>query len=311
MRSRLVAAGVVVLSVWGASSAFADGNLEDYLETAASAEFHADGIVMCTWGTDSVAATYEITRTNGMSMVRGPSGDLMLVDGLMAVESGDGWYAVEVGEAAEWVLADRYSLGEAIPTTRLGRPSSRLVVYEDDVPRVRFVVDDASGVPLVTEVLDGEGRVFRLATLVDFQSGPSEEPAMPESYGTMQMLVPTSAVGDLPPFLAGYRRADTYGEPHGVLQGYYSDGLFSFSVFESKRGKTPDVFMTATVFTVDGSAYRRLVTPSNVWVQWHGPNRSYVLVGDLPPDHLFAVLRELPAPGDRGFIIRLWRRLFG
>jgi hypothetical protein len=36
-----------------------------------------------------------------------------------------------------------------------------------------------------------------------------------------------------------------------------------------------------------------------------------VLVGDLPPDHLLAVLVDLPEPGDRAIFVQLWRRLFG
>jgi hypothetical protein len=54
-----------------------------------------------------------------------------------------------------------------------------------------------------------------------------------------------------------------------------------------------------------------VVTPSQVWVFWNAPDRSYVLVGDLPPDHLVTALGGLPQPGERGLMVRLWRRLFG
>jgi hypothetical protein len=308
---RVVALAVVGVTLWGASTALADEDLKDYLESAAAAEFHAEGIVMSTWGTDSAAATYEVTRTDGMSMVTGPAGDLMLVDGLMAVHRGESWYAVEVGGSTQWVLADRYTLGEATPTTRLGRPARAFDVLEDGRPRLHFVVDAESGVPLLTEVLDGQGNVFRLATLIDFTSGPSAAPDHPSGYGSHEMLTPTTDTGALPATLAGYRRADTYEGSDGVLQGYYSDGLFSFSVFESKRGRTPNEFSGATSFQVADAIYLRLLTPSNLWVQWNSPDRSYVLVGDLPPDHLAQVLAELPKPGNRNIFVRLWRRLFG
>ncbi len=308
---RLIALAVIAATLWSASTALADEELKDYLESAATAEFHADGIVMSTWGSDSAAATYEVTRTGGMSMVKGPDGDLMLVDGLMAIHRGESWYAVEVGGSTEWVLADRYTLGEATTTTRLGRPARAFSVLEDGRARLRFIVDDESGVPLLIELLDGDGNVFRLATLIDFTSGPSAEPDHPSSYGSHEMLMPTSATGTLPATLAGYRRADTYDAGAGVLQGYYSDGLFSFSVFESKRGRVPDAFAGAATFQAGGSSYLRLLTPSHVWVQWSSPDRSYVLVGDLPPDHLAAVLGELPRPGSPNLFVRLWRRLFG
>ncbi|OFW67082.1 MAG: hypothetical protein A2Z12_04130 [Actinobacteria bacterium RBG_16_68_21] len=311
MRKRAIALTIVAFTLWGGATARADDELQQYLEQAAVAEFHATGIVMSSWGTESVAAMYEITRSHGMSMVRGPAGDLMVVDGLTAVGSAEGWYAVEVGEAADWVLADRYTLGAPMPTTRLGRPASELMVFEDGTPRLRLIVDDASRVPLLTEVLDGDGRVFRVATLIDFAPEQPAAPARPQSYGSHHMVMPMAEYSGLPGILAGYRLTDTYGDPNGIVQGYYSDGLFSFSVFESKRGGTPGAFADAAAFTVDGSAYRRLVTPSYAWVQWHAPDRSYVLVGDLPPDHLAAVLVELPRPGDRGLFVRLWRRLFG
>ena len=57
--------------------------------------------------------------------------------------------------------------------------------------------------------------------------------------------------------------------------------------------------------------YRRVVTPTSLWVHWDAPDHSYVLVGDLPPDHLTEVLAELPEPGRRNVLVRLWRRLFG
>jgi hypothetical protein len=127
----------------------------------------------------------------------------------------------------------------------------------------------------------------------------------------VQVTGAATAESDLPGSLAGYRRADAYAGPEGAVQAFYSDGLFSFSVFESHRTATPEAFRSATAFEVGGKLYRRIVTPTVTWVQWHAPDESYVLVGDLPPDHLVEVLRGLPEPGDRGLLVRLWRRLFG
>ena len=79
----------------------------------------------------------------------------------------------------------------------------------------------------------------------------------------------------------------------------------------ARRGERPPEFDGATELEVDGRTYRRMVTPTSLWVHWNAPDRSYVLVGDLPPDHLLEVLERLPAPGERGLLVRLWRRLFG
>ena len=133
---------------------------------------------------------------------------------------------------------------------------------------------------------------------------------MPDSYHDRMTMEPATYTGELPASAAGYQRADAYHAGDGV-QAFYTDGLFSFSVFEAKRGSTPDDFDDATKFQVDGEDYRRIVRASTVWVYWAAPDRSYVLVGDLPPDHLEQVLQALPEPGDRGLFVRIWRRLFG
>ncbi len=291
------------------SAARADDDLEGMLESAAEADFYGVGVVMSTWDGDSAATTYEVTRSDGMSMVHGPSGDFMLSSGLSASRSGADWYALEVAEWSAWSLSDRYSLGEQISTTRLGRAATEVMVMEGDLARARLVIDDISTVPLLTEILDSAGNVFRLAVMIEFDSEPAAMD-VPGDFHEREMLMSAAPSNRLPAEVFGYRRVDSYASGDGT-QTFYSDGLFSFSVFESKRGTRPEAFDAATRFEVVGEKYRRIVTPSNVWVHWDAPNHSYVLVGDLPPDHILAVLQELPEPGNRGFLVRLWRRLFG
>jgi hypothetical protein len=302
----VVLAGLVLAP----AMAVADTGLEELLEEASSAEFHGDGIVLCTWGSDSAAARYDITRSDGMSMVHGPEGALMSAGGLMATGDGSAWYGLEVGEWSEWALHERYTVSEPVPIERLGRPAASVTVFEEGRPRALIVLDAESAVPLLTEIYSADGTLFRVAALLDFRPGPSDMADAPGEFEEMEHMDPALDTGALPAEASGYRRADAYSAPGGV-QGFYTDGLFSFSVFESKRGSTPDAFADATAFRVEGETYRRIVTPSHVWVQWHSPDRTYVLVGDLPPDHIAAVLPSFPEPGDRAFFVRLWRRLFG
>ena len=175
--------------------------------------------------------------------------------------------------------------------------------------RVRIVVDDASSVPLMTEVYTGAGALYRMAALVEF-SPDAPEMGMPDDMPEHEMLMPSDPSQLLPTDTSGYRRVDSY-EMNGTTQMFYSDGLFSFSVFENNPGRMPERFNDSTAFVVDGAVYRRIVTPTVVWVHWDAPDRSYVLVGDLPPDHLQSVLGDLPDPGRRNVVVRLWRRLFG
>ena len=289
----------------------ADDELAEVLESAMSADFHGSGVVMCTWGSDSAATVYEVTRSQGMSMVSGPSGDFMLSGPLVASQSGADWFALEVAEWSAWSLSDRYSLGDRTPTTRLGRPATDVTVMEGDLKRAHLVIDDESTVPLLTEVFDADGGVFRMAAMVEFVAAPSAAMTMPEEFMEHAMLMSGRHSPRLPGSVFGYQRTDTYAMPGAGTQAFYTDGLFSFSVFEAGRGTRPDEFASASRFEVDGIGYSRIVTPSNVWVHWTAPDRSYVLVGDLPPDHIEGVLGGLPRPGLRGVIWRLLSRVFG
>ncbi len=305
----LLTAGLILGS---AAVATADDALEEMLETAMSADFHGRGVVLCAWGGDSAATTYEVSRHNGMSMVSGGGTEFLLGGGAVATRSGSDWYALEIEAWSDWDLSDRYSLSAASVVTRLGRPAREMLVLEQGNPRARVIVDAQTGAPLLTEVFDGSGATYRMAALIDFEAtdGGAAMPPMDEMM-ELRSVQGTAGSDTLPVMAAWYRQADSYGGPGDALHAFFTDGLFSFSVFESRRGPTPEQFAAATRFVSGGKVYRRIVTPSQVWVQWHAPDHSYVLVGDLPPDHIAAVLRDLPLPGERSLFVRLWRRLFG
>jgi len=318
MRRRigLVAAGMAALMAIPLA-AHADDDLEEMLEIAVSGEFHGTGVLMCSWGDQSAASTYEVTRSDGVSMVHGPSGDLMVSGTASATRSGTEWYGMEVGRTSEWALSDRYTMTEPRRITRMGRDAGEVFIMDGAMVRARLIVDTESGVPLLTEIFDGNGEIFRVAAMLEFAAGDVDMGDMPDMADMERSpMQPMSSTVDhretsLPVLIAGYRLSDSYPGGQGVIQVYYSDGLFSFSVFESKRTATPAAFKSARIMEIDGSLYRTLVTPSNIWVQWHAPDNTYVLVGDLPPDHLREALAELPEPGERAFFVRLWRRLFG
>ena len=125
-----------------------------------------------------------------------------------------------------------------------------------------------------------------------------------------EVMVPA---GDswLPPAISGYTRTDTYRGTDDWLQSFYSDGLFSFSVFEAVGSITLNQFRNAESFDAGGIEYDLLVRPTEVWVTWRSSGATFVLVGDLPPDHLDDVLGGLPAPDRPGLLKRLWRGIFG
>ena len=205
--------------------------------------------------------------------------------------------------------SDRYQVDEPRSVVVVGRPALELDITEGGDRRAVITVDEATGAVLATTVLDGNGEVFRESTFTSFAPGAGalEEGDAGPGY-TMMVVTPES---DLPGELAGYRLTDGYRDGAGVAQAYFSDGLFSFSVFELDESTQLDVDDAATVLDVAGHEYAVVVEPSRLLVAWRADGGDYLLVGDLPPDHLEAVLRLLPAPGSEGLFDRVWRSLFG
>jgi len=204
----------------------------------------------------------------------------------------------------------RYVAVPGDSTLYLGRPARIIDVMEGAVLRMRMVIDEATAAPVSSEVYGPNQEVFHYSSMVEFSV--SADPAMGSIDGRdYEMMLPLDAA-DLPDDLAGYRLVDVYGGPRESRQAFYSDGLFSFSVFAAE-GRTDWQSTTddETRYVVDGSSYWRVVDPSSVWVMWNSPDAALALVGDLPPDHIEQVLAELPRPGTRIWFKRIWARLFG
>ncbi|MFQ5947889.1 MAG: hypothetical protein ACE5KX_03400 [Acidimicrobiia bacterium] len=311
MRRFAVLVLLAMISGFGVPVAFADEGLESYLREAATAEFHGREVVVSSWGRDAAADTYAVDQTAGMSRIHSGGAETILSGGRVVMRRGQQWYGLQVTEWSQSPLDERYAMDPPLPARRLGREAVMVRVLENGRPRARIVFDVETSAPLLVEVLDGDGDLFRMAAMVEFTPG---RPDMPPSMPTMDhayMVVPGTDAGHLSDALAGYRRADTYVGPDATIHAFYTDGLFAFSVFEARRGQMPEIFDTAREFESGGHGYRRIVNPSEVWVLWNAPDRSYILVGDLPPDHIEAALAELPRPGNRNPLVRLWRTLFG
>jgi hypothetical protein len=315
MARRLVVGLLSAVLVLGASPALADQPVEDIILDGSDIDFRGRGVVLTTWGTDTAAAVFTVSRANGMSMVTTAGGTLAVGGGVVARREGDAWYGMNVVASAPWEVADQYDVRDEGVAVRLERAARLITVLEDGFPRMRITLDAETSIPLRTEVLDGSGRVFRASFLTELSgmagvAGVQQRTTGPFMEDAKQMERSTAS-DRLPEQVDGYRRVDVYAAPVGGVHAFYTDGLFSFSVFEYGRSSTPTEFERAGEVVFGGHRYRRIVEPSQVWIQWHAPNQTYVLVGDLPPDHLREVVASLPTPGDRGFFVRLWRRLFG
>ncbi len=295
--------------VAGAASAAAS-ELEDYLRDAGEAEFSGRQIVVTYWDADeSAAGVYRVAQRDGMTMVESGGLELMVGGGKMEADHGGGDH-VAMTEWSDWRLSDRYDVASDEQARRLGRPATVVTVVEDGEARLRMVFDDATGAPLLSEVYDGDGDLYRMVVMVEFdpEAPPMTREARPLSE--YQVVERSQPVG-LPDQLAGYWRADTYAGPEATLQAFYTDGIFSFSLFRAEARLDDGPFADGAELDAAGNTYRRLLDPGAVRVFWNARTASFVLVGDLPPDHLEDVLATLPAPDRPNLLVRAWRGIFG
>jgi hypothetical protein len=303
----LVAAMAACVALGSMASALAD-DFEDLLDAAGEADYAGRQIVVTFFDGSTALDIVEIEHAGSMMMVSAEGSDSMIGAGRLSAGDGDG---LSVSSWTSMQLSDRYEVGPLNETKRLGRTASSIEILEDGRRRMRLVFDNTTGAPLVTEVYNGDGKLFRLRSLLEVDEVPHRIYSSPGHLSDeFEVLVPT-ARHSMPAAAAGYQLADVYAGPDDSLQGFYSDGLFSFSVFTVDGSADFNRFADATVVEVQGLKYRRLVSPGEIWVTWKSAGTTFVLVGDLPPDHLDGVLSELPKPGRRNLFSRLWSGLFG
>ena len=285
------------------------GDLSDYLDDAADAIYSGQRLVGTTWdGIESVGMV-EIQHHGGMTSVRTDAGMAMVGHGRMHL-GGPDEAAVSFVLETRPDTGGRYTVLPGAATSHLNRPAHSLEVVEDGVVRVRMVIDDSTSAPVATEVFDADGDLFRYSSMVDFTV--AVDPTMAQiDEREYRMMMPLGDA-DLPAALAGYHLIDVYAGPQNGQQAFYTDGLFTFSVFTTRgRANWSAIAEGESPYVVSGRRYLRVVTPTSVWVLWNAPATAVALVGDLPPDHLDEVLAELPYPGTDNWLRRMWRTLFG
>lgn len=307
LRRAMVVGLVVTATLASVAPAFAS-DLEDYLEGAAAAEYSGRRIIITMWDGESQAGIFQVSHVSHMTVVGSTEDGSLVGSGKVSDGTDD---AVMVPEWSRYSANDRYTTTDPVATARLGRAAEIVEVLENGVVRARFTFDALTRVPLATEIFGGDGRLFRYSAMLEFDPNPGLSYATVQAMGDVYDVMLPVEGSSLPASAAGYVRADTYSGPDEAIQAFFTDGLFSFSLFEVDAGARLDRFEGAPAVSLNGSSYRRLITPTDVWVTWDAGDVAYVLVGDLPPDHLEQVLAELPQPHGTSLLTRLWRGIFG
>lgn len=287
----------------------ADDDLAGWLEQASRSEFSGRQVVLSWTGEGPIGGLYPVGQTRGMAVYHEGGRSTMLGKGTLLANEGSDVSYVHVDATTYASFHARYQISSATQAQR--RPDHVIEVRENGQVRARFVFDDVTSALVAKEVYDGAGSLYRYSALVEFSTTAAEPPMdlseMPNAQPIARAeprLLPTAA--------GGYERLDAYAAPAGGVQAFYSDGLFSFSVFELDRKVDAGAMAEAPAADLGGvDGYRMRYGPGLVWVYWTTSDDKFVLVGDLPPDHLDRVAADLPRPDRANVLVRAWRWFFG
>lgn len=289
--------------------AISANEIDDLLMTTREATFNATRITKSVWGDQIQIADQWVEHWSGGEIVRTNSTWSVYGNG-RSITMGDTPEGLAFVTPHSTPDVDRYTVGEVTNITHMGRSCSRIEIMEGDHQRATLIVDERSGAVLYSETYNLEGRIFRTTALSDFK--PYRVYSEPEDMTSVPMQVIMHSDSDvLPDELAGYEMVDVFPGPGGSEQGFYSDGLFGFSLFSISKRTPIEGFEDAAIFVTPNGTYDMIPTAQDVRLRWKDKHRSFVLVGDVPPDHVSAILDELPEPHERGMFSGLWHKLFG
>jgi hypothetical protein len=306
---RRVAAALVLAVVIVPASAAAGAELDELLDESREASYSAEQVISCSTPDGVRDAVVSLSQSGGELHVAAP------VDPDVEVSSGyGGWALVREGsvvssanvQGTDAAPDPRYTVDDGSPIEFLGREAISYRMMGDGEVRAELVVDAEIGALLRVATFVGDGDLYCERKFISFDPEP---PAFAQSSAESDVEITVTVVeSDLPEELAGFERLDVYEDEEGFVFAYYSDGFFSFAVFQTPAVVALDS-SSAAVF--GGQAYARSFSPGQVALAWETLAGGMALVGDLPPDMHEAVLAGLPAPEDPGLFRRLWRNLFG
>jgi hypothetical protein len=303
----------VVLIVLPATAALG-ADLDELLSRGNEATYSAEQTISCSTPDGVRDAVVRITQMDGELRVSSSVTDEVEVaagGGSWSVRSGDGLVAEAAVDAGDKEKSESlYSLDEEESVEYLGRAAMSYLLIRDGETRGELTFDDETGalVQAVTFTLDGEVYCERRFTSIDteFERVSALDTETAAADGGTEPVVDDAS--QLPDEVAGFELLDQYEDEEGLRFSYYSDGFFSFALFETD---TTVELPEATSVELQSGAYVRAFTAGQVTYVWETVAGGMALVGDLPPDLHESVLAEMPHPQDPGFLRRWWRNLFG
>lgn len=300
---------VLALTLLPATAAWGT-NLDELLVRGQEATYSAEQTISCSTPDGVRDAVVRITQQGGELHVSASVTDDVEVaagSGTWSMRRGDGVVAqATVGAAGKGTTEPLYTVAEERAVEYLGRAAMSYLLIRDGQPRGELTFDDQTGalVEAVTFTVDGEIYCERRFISLD-----TEVTTTADVKKSTQEASPVSAVeANLPDDVGGFQLLDQYEDEDGIRFAYYSDGFFSFAVFETPNAvELPE----AQAVEFEGGTYLRVFTAGQVTYVWETEAGGMALVGDLPPDMHEEVLSAMPHPHDPGFFRRWWRSWFG
>ena len=307
---RLATVGSTAFLVVGlfATAASAD-ELTDYLDRVQESTYTANRLVVSVWGDQTQVSTAFVEHSDGMEMVRVDTTWTMVGNG-KSVTVNDSPQGIAFVTHPEPIDTGRYTIGDVVDVRHMRRDCQVVEVLENGEVRASILIDVRTGAPLITETFTGGGNVFRRSSLQDFKAYRTY--AGPEDTRGFEHEIVMPVDSDvLPRVLAGYQLVGIFPAPGGAEQGFYSDGLFSFSLFTLSDTASVSGFETPGTMVTERGTYDVVATAHDVRIHWTDGSYDYVIVGDVPPDHAVGILAELPSPNTKSMFSRWWSRVFG
>ncbi len=301
---------VVVVAVLAPAMSAGATELDELLEQNRGVAYTAEQVISCSTPDGVRDAVVRIARSGDDITVASPVGDDM------EVRTGDGGWtlsrrggvisamAVESNDTEPEPLYRVEDLGE---TSALGRSATAYQLVRGDVIRAELVFDDTTGAMIATTTFTEDGSTYCQRRFISFDPSDPGTDLDPAS-GSREIRLSQPVETGFPEEIAGFERLDVYEDEPGFRFAYYSDGFFSFAVFE-----TPSVVRLEEggIYEFGGFDYRRAFSPGQATYAWEARSGGMAVVGDLPPDLHDEVLTALPTPQTPNIFRRLWRSLFG
>ena len=305
---RLIAV-VLLFALVPSTAAFAT-ELDELLTRGHEATYSAEQIISCSTPDGERDALVQIDQVGDEIRVSSS-----VRDNVEVVAGAGGWTLTRGGglvSEATVVGSDAatdplYTVEDVGVVEYLGRAAMAYMLIREGEPRAELVIDHETGavVKAVTLTVDDDIYCERRFVSLTTEAPEFDEKATPVTERTAPATVESSS---LPESVAGFQLLDRYEDEDGFTFVYYSDGFFSFALFDTPQAVA---LPEATVAEFEHADYQRVFTAGQVAYVWETRDGGMALVGDLPPDMHEAVLSEMPHPQDPGFFRRWWRNLFG